>query len=117
MYQHMYRRIVLISALVLVILFSVAHAFQGKGNEILTINKEGKFGSITFPHFKHQEVLKDCNACHAQFPQKTGIVSSLKAKGTLKKKQVMKTCRGCHKDMLKQKAKTGPVKCNGCHKR
>ena len=76
----------------------------------------GKRGKVPFPHRIHQEVLKDCNACHDLFPQETGAIERLKKAGDLKKKQVMnKSCVKCHKAMKKSRGKAGPVTCAQCH--
>ena len=76
----------------------------------------GKRGLVPFPHRTHQEVLKDCNACHNLFPQESGAIERLKKAGDLKKKQVMnKSCVKCHKTMKKTRGKTGPITCAQCH--
>ena len=78
----------------------------------------GKKGNIPFPHHKHQESLKDCNICHADFPQKAGSIEKLKAEGKLEKKQIMnKHCTACHKKMKREEKKTGPTTCSKCHQK
>ena len=68
-----------------------------------TINLPAKTGNIAFPHKKHQELLKDCKACHAQAPGKIA---------ELNKDWAHKTCKGCH-----ETKKAGPTKCSECHKK
>jgi predicted CXXCH cytochrome family protein len=59
-------------------------------------------GKVTFPHKKHQEMLKDCMKCHENGPGKIA---------DLGKAWAHKVCKGCHMDMNK-----GPVTCSECHK-
>ena len=60
-------------------------------------------GKVTFPHKKHQEMLKDCMKCHEKGPGKIP---------ELGKEWAHKTCRGCHTELKK-----GPVGCKDCHKK
>ena len=62
-----------------------------------------KMGTVTFPHKKHQEMLKDCKICHAKGPGK------IEGFG---KDFAHKTCKGCHAEK-----KQGPTNCSGCHKK
>ncbi len=88
---------------------------KGAANMIL---EGGKRGNVPFPHRQHQETLQDCQICHALFPQQAGSIETLKAAGTLKKKQVMnKQCTKCHRSKRKAGEKTGPVACKTCHVR
>lgn len=76
----------------------------------------GTRGKVPFPHHLHQNTLKDCNACHAIFPQEAGSIAKLKAAGKLKKKQVMNgQCVKCHKARKKASESYGPVTCSKCH--
>lgn len=94
--------------------FSVAQE-QNKGSKDIDLSG-GTKGNIPFPHFKHQEVLKDCNICHKDFPQTAGSIEKLKAEGKLEKKQIMnKHCVKCHKEKENAGEKTGPVSCSKCH--
>ena len=68
-----------------------------------TITLPAKNGNITFPHKKHQELLKDCKKCHEKGPGK------IEGFG---KDFAHKTCKGCHEEMKK-----GPTKCGECHKK
>ena len=68
-----------------------------------TITLPAKNGNISFPHKKHQELLKDCKACHAKGPGKIE---------ELGKDWAHKTCKGCHEEK-----KAGPTKCSECHKK
>jgi len=77
----------------------------------------GKPGDVPFPHHSHQDVLRDCTLCHSLFPQVTGSIEKLKAKGKLKKMEAMKQCQACHKNKAADGQKTGPTKCNECHKK
>lgn len=58
-------------------------------------------GQVTFPHKKHQEMLKDCIKCHEKGPGKIA---------ELGKTWAHKVCVGCHKSTNK-----GPVRCADCH--
>ena len=99
----------------LIVMAAVSLAVENKGAEDITL-AGGKSGVVPFPHHRHQEVLADCNICHSIFPQKTGIIESLKAEGKLKKKQVMnKLCTKCHKQKKRAGEKGGPVTCKTCH--
>ena len=60
-----------------------------------TITLPAKNGDITFPHKKHQELLKDCKLCHEKGPGKI---------------------EGLGKDWAQEK-KAGPTKCAECHKK
>ncbi|AJE04210.1 cytochrome c7 [Geobacter pickeringii] len=64
---------------------------------------KAKNGNVSFPHKKHQEVLKDCKKCHEKGPGK------IEGFG---KDVAHKTCKGCHEEMKK-----GPTKCGECHKK
>lgn len=69
-----------------------------------TITLPAKMGNVTFPHAKHQEMLKDCKKCHA-----TAAGGKIEGFG---KDMAHKTCKGCHEEMKK-----GPTKCGECHKK
>jgi predicted CXXCH cytochrome family protein len=60
-------------------------------------------GKVSFPHKKHQEMLKDCIKCHEKGPGKID---------ELGKDWAHKVCKGCHAEMGK-----GPVSCAGCHQK
>jgi flavoprotein len=68
-----------------------------------TITLPAKNGDVTFPHKKHQELLKDCKICHEKGPGKIE---------GLAKDWAHKTCKGCHADKG-----AGPTKCGDCHKK
>ena len=90
-------------------------ASQNKGAENIEM-EGGKRGKVPFPHWQHQANLKDCEICHAVFPQKTGSIQALKSEGQLKKKHVMnKLCTKCHKEYKKAGQKSGPTTCKQCH--
>jgi hypothetical protein len=63
-----------------------------------------KMGNVSFPHKKHQEMLKDCKKCHEKKPGKI--------EGGVNKDWAHKTCKGCHTDKGK-----GPTGCKDCHKK
>ena len=78
----------------------------------------GQRGDVPFPHLRHQEMLVDCNICHAVFPQKTGAIAALKAAGKLAPKQVMnKQCTKCHREKKRAGEKSGPTTCTACHQK
>lgn len=94
---------------------AVSGADQNKGPAEIKL-AGGTKGKVPFPHHRHQEVLGDCNLCHAVFEQKVGIIEELKAQGKLKKKYVMnKLCTKCHREKKKAGLKSGPTSCNRCH--
>ena len=78
-------------------------AFAGNVFAADVIELPASNGKVTFPHKKHQQVLKDCKKCHEKAPGK------IKEMG---KDWAHKTCKGCHTDMKK-----GPVGCKDCHKK
>ena len=76
----------------------------------------GSRGDVPFPHHAHQNRLKDCNTCHAAFPQEADGIKKMKVAGKLKPKQVMnKQCVKCHKEQKKAGNPTGPTTCSTCH--
>ncbi|MBF0303187.1 MAG: cytochrome c3 family protein [Desulfamplus sp.] len=90
-------------------------AAEKRGGETLKVDGGSK-GTVTFPHKAHQDGLKDCNICHAVFPQELGVIKNLKDKKELEKKQVMnEVCIKCHKDYKTAGKAYGPTNCNGCH--
>lgn len=108
--------LLLIIGMALAAVISVAQE-QNKGAEKMELSG-GEKGNVPFPHHRHQEVLKDCNICHADFPQTAGSIDKLKAEGKLQKKQIMnKHCTACHKDKQKAGEKTGPLTCSQCHQK
>ena len=92
---------------------SAAKENQGAENMVL---KGGTRGEVPFPHRRHQENLGDCQICHFIFPQESGSIEALKAKGKLKKKYVMnKLCTKCHREKKKARQPSGPTTCSKCH--
>ncbi|WP_224983972.1 cytochrome c7 [Geomonas agri] len=89
------KKVVIAAALVV---FGAGAAFAA---DVITL--PAKNGNITFNHKKHQEVLKDCKACHEKGPGK------IEGFG---KDWAHKTCKGCHSDKG-----AGPTKCADCHKK
>ena len=91
----------------------VGAANQGAENMTLF---GGSRGDVPFPHHAHQARLKDCNTCHAVFPQEADGIRKMKEAGNLKPKQVMnKQCVKCHKDEKMAGNPTGPTTCSKCH--
>lgn len=88
----------------------------GNGAETILL-KGGSPGDVSFPHKKHQDTLKDCDACHKLFPQEADAIAKGIAAGTLKKKEAMKQCQECHKAAKAKGAPTGPTGCKDCHKK
>lgn len=90
-------------------------ALENKGASEIML-KGGSRGVVRFPHHLHQNTLKDCQICHALFPQEQGGIERLKKTGELVKKQVMnKHCINCHKATQKAGNRSGPTKCSKCH--
>ena len=77
----------------------------------------GSLGNVSFPHYRHQEALGDCNSCHNLFPQTAGTIQELNRQVKLKKKEVMNQCTKCHKEVAASDKKGGPVKCKECHQK
>lgn len=67
------------------------------------IELPASMGKVTFPHKKHQLMLKDCKKCHEAAPGKIAALG---------KDWAHKTCKGCHTEMKK-----GPTGCKDCHKK
>ena len=107
-----------IAALILVALGAcAAAAIENKGAEQITLDG-GSRGVVPFPHFRHQNALADCNACHNLFPQQQGAIVRLKHEGKLVGKQVMnKHCIKCHRAEKKAGKKAGPLSCSKCHQK
>ena len=100
---------------VLIFTGATAVAVQNHGAGEIQLDG-GKKGAVDFPHHRHQDAIDDCNACHAVFPQKLGIIKKLKLQKELKSKQVMNnTCLKCHKARKKAGENTGPTRCSQCH--
>ena len=68
--------------------------------EVMTF--PAKMGDVQFNHKKHQEMLKNCKACH----EKPGRIEGFG------KEKAHKMCIDCHKAKGK-----GPVTCKDCHKK
>ncbi len=101
------------------LLFSSLAVFAGenRGDEMLTL-EGGKQGSVAFPHYQHQDNLKDCQICHGVFPQKKGAIEEMKVQGKLKSKAVMnKQCVKCHRSEKKAGNPSGPLTCTTCHQK
>jgi len=79
-------------------------AFAGAAFAADVIELPAKNGNVSFTHKKHQELLKDCKACHAT--EKGGKIEGFG------KDMAHKTCKGCH-----ETKKAGPTKCGECHKK
>jgi predicted CXXCH cytochrome family protein len=92
---------VFISMFILLIFVAVS-AFAA---DVMTF--PAKNGDVTFNHKKHQEVVKDCKACHAK---KIGKIEGFG------KDMAHKLCIDCHKAKSKEKVKA-PVACKDCHKK
>lgn len=67
------------------------------------ITLPASMGKVTFPHKKHQELLKNCKICHEKGPGK------IEGFG---KDWAHKNCKGCHTEK-----KAGPTRCGECHKK
>ena len=67
------------------------------------IELPASLGKVSFPHKKHQLMLKDCKKCHEKAPGKIAALG---------KDWAHKTCKGCHAELKK-----GPVDCKDCHKK
>ena len=81
-------------------------AFAGSVFAADIIELPASIGKVTFPHKKHQVMLKDCKKCHEKGPGK------IKELG---KDWAHKTCKGCHS--VGFNGKKGPVGCKDCHKK
>ena len=66
------------------------------------INLPASKGNVSFPHLKHQEVLKSCTKCHTS--EAGGKIEGFG------KEIAHNTCKTCHADAGK-----GPTSCNACH--
>ena len=70
----------------IIILFALA-SFAGTAIAADVIELPASTGKVTFPHKKHQLLLKDCKKCHDKAPGKIA---------ELGKDWAHKTCKGCH---------------------
>ncbi|MDD2899458.1 MAG: cytochrome c3 family protein [Desulfuromonadaceae bacterium] len=91
------------SSIIAIIIISV---FAGTALAADVIELPASMGKVTFPHKKHQEMLKDCKKCHEKGPGK------IKELG---KDWAHKTCKGCHTEGFN--GKKGPTACKDCHKK
>jgi len=82
-----------------ILVFLVASAVQAA--DMVTV--KAKNGAVTFNHKVHSTAT-DCKVCHGE-----GTPGKLILGG---QKPAHKLCIGCH-----EKKKTGPRKCNECHKK
>lgn len=109
----------IIAALIIVAVgaCAAAAALENRGTESIVLDG-GSRGVVPFPHFRHQEALADCNACHSLFPKEQGAIVRLKQEGQLVGKQIMnKHCIKCHRAEKKAGNKAGPVSCTKCHQK
>ena len=91
------------SSIIAIIVISV---FAGTALAADVIELPASMGKVTFPHKKHQEMLKDCKKCHEKGPGKIN---------ELGKDWAHKTCKGCHAEGFN--GKKGPTACKDCHKK
>jgi len=101
---------------VLMLAASVSLAELNTGDEAMIL-AGGKPGDVAFPHKRHQDALRSCDACHSVFGQKAGAIQQLIAEGRLKPKQVMNDCTNCHRELAAEGGATGPTSCKACHSR
>ena len=68
----------LILSSIVLALFSTATIIgaANQGAENISIYG-GSRGDVPFPHRAHQDRLKDCNTCHAVFPQETDGIKKM----------------------------------------
>ena len=85
----------MIAVMLVAFTFTLAYATD-------TVTYESKKGAVTFDHKAHSEKM-DCAKCHEGTPAKIAVDKAA-AHGA--------TCKGCHAD-----GKSGPTKCNDCHKK
>ena len=69
-----------------------------------TIVLPASMGNVSFPHVKHQQLIKDCTKCHTS--KEGGKIEGFG------KDLAHKTCKGCHAESGK-----GPTSCKDCHKK
>lgn len=81
----------------------VSNAPSAPSPSIDVITLPASMGAVSFPHRKHQELLKECGVCHSLVPDKIA---------ELGKDWAHSICKGCHTTM-----KSGPTSCSGCHKK
>jgi len=109
----MFKKAIIVGVSVLSVAF-VGAAFAGNGAETMVL-KGGSTGDVPFAHKKHQDTMKDCEACHKLFPKEAGAIEKAIAAGTMKKKDAMKQCMDCHKDAKAKGTAAGPTGCKDCH--
>ncbi len=94
------------TAITLIALFAFAASAFAAGKEVIVFN--ASMGKVSFPHKKHQELLKaeGCKACHpALFPMKEDNPGKDKAH---------KACGDCH---AKNNGPKTTKDCMKCHKK
>ncbi|MBJ6723792.1 cytochrome c7 [Geomesophilobacter sediminis] len=77
--------------------------YAGLAQAADVVELPASMGKVTFPHKKHQEMLRDCTKCHEKGPGKIA---------ELGKEWAHRTCKGCHTQLGR-----GPTACKDCHKK
>lgn len=114
----MLKKAIVVGGVVLAVALAGAAVAGDNGPETVTIIlKGGAPGDVAFPHKLHQDKLKECDNCHKLFPQEAGSIAKGVTAHKLNKKDAMKQCVNCHQQTKATGAATGPVNCNGCHKK
>lgn len=104
----------MIFGIILFFLFFLFSFAEKRGaNNIIILG--GQIGDVPFPHYLHQNKLKNCDNCHKLFPKESNSISRLISKGQLMKKTVMNNCKRCHMERNTKGMNSGPVKCKACH--
>ncbi len=113
----------------LVVIFSVTFLFAANAPDKVTVDgAKNKKAPVVFSHKIHADLYK-CEQCHHTWdgkgtPKKCTDCHTLKGKDKAPKAFIAfhkgkadKSCVTCHKDLKKAGKKTGPTKCNDCHKK
>lgn len=113
------RKFAALFAVVAAVVFSAGLVMSADAPEKITLDKIKKEKpAVQFNHKAHGDRIKNCQVCHHKDEkgkeQACSTCHKAKAEGkTVELKEAFhKRCRGCH-----QKEKTGPTKCNECHKK
>jgi len=107
------RKVAVCTALVVVTVFAFGTAFAAPPDQMILKELQKLRGPVPFGHKTHAEMFKPCATCHHKDkPGKERNCSTNCHGGPTMKEVFHEQCKGCH-----MKEKSGPVKCDGCHKK
>lgn len=122
-----FRRMLTVVAVAFALVFGssiVYSAVMADAPDTITIDKfKSKKPAVTLPHKKHVDSGIACKTCHHKdeagaTPKKCTECHTMPATGDAPeaKKAFHDACQKCHKKEAKAGKKSGPTKCEDCHK-